>query len=372
MSEQLKILGAMLAIVLAAPAVVLTYAASTESSIPTTSPPSAIASTPTPVSVVEVPLAPPALAPVLASPPPIPNSVDERAPLPPSPQPNNDDDRDRVEIANPREVKDVLRQIKDLLRELKGLEKQAKKAGADAILAKAGEIRSALVAVQLALKAPSPTRDTLQDFHDARFWEEINPLRSQIELPKQLKDNGKQIARLERKLKQRRYKVLGEEMLGILVGKAAEVSKALAEAKTLFDQGNFEDANEAIQVVHQEFGPWDIENVADRFSELYKEMKRVKDPEIRAELDEFLLPVVELVKEGDLREANNALNDVFNEVMQVIYQATNLRGAGRARDVFDDRFQKLQDLLEKKLEQSGSNDGGKSAPPPPTPQAEFK
>ncbi len=362
MSEQVKILSAFLAVVLAAPAIVSTYAAVTTSAEPSLTPlPAATETAPIPS------VASPAPLPVAPSPTPTPDLM-PLPPVPPSPEPP-----DQQDFVRPDEVRNILRDIKNQRRDIRGIRKTAKKVNAATVLAKLDEVEQILNVTEAALKN-QPTRDALQDYWDARIWEEINPLRAQLELPKEISNIERQLKKVDRKLKQRRYKAIGEELLALLAAKAGEIRSALTQSQQLVAQGEFEEARETLQIVHEEIGPWDIESTMDRLADLYREMKRVRDKEVLAALEEFLAPVRDLIKEGDLRGARETLDEAFNELMRVVSYASSLRGAGRQRDVFDDRLEKLQELLENKLSarEQAQTQKGNSAPPSPPPPSEFK
>jgi|GEM_PF-3841883 len=351
MTEQLKVLGAMRAVVLAAPAVVLTYAAATEPVVTNTEPP--------PAATASIETAP------NPEPPPSP---------PAAPSYSEPEEQPECQPVDSKELKDRKREMRDQLREITRTLKQAKKYKATAAEAKLTELKNFVADIQQKLQQ-DPTRCVLDDYYDARVWEELNPLRASIELPRELADLNKQFKRVEKKFKKRKYKVLGDELLGVLKGKFDEMVAAVAQAKQLFDQGEFEDAQEAKQTVHEDGGPWDVESSMDRLADLYGQMKRVRDPEIAAGLEEFLSPVKDSIKEGDLRGARESLDDVNNDLMRLIDQAVSVRGQGRQRDLFDQRLEKLEDLLERKMGEREAKSNSEKAPPPPsapTPPAEFK
>lgn len=391
MAENLKILGALLAIVIGAPMVVATYAATTEP-----------ASLPQPENAAIV------------------REVTKEQPAPPVMGESPDD---KPEFVNPQEIKDRTREMGDQLRQIKQLKKQAQKLKLDAAVARLGEIETVIARVRSQLTA-NPTRDVLQEYSDENFWEQINDIRAQVELPKRLSDqlkemgkikkqaqryklatalaklqelesfiasiqqraaagegrdaqedydnertwetmNGirsqielpelaKHLKRVEKKLKPSRYKSLGD-LFPAFTSKLAEISAAITNAQAAFERGDYEEGQEIVSdAIHNQDGthPGDIENVADRLNNLYSELKRVRDADIKAELEAFIEPVTDLVRAGSIREANQSLNEVFNEAMRVIQQTWKLGWKESNRGNFDERLEKLQQLLDAKMSQA--------------------
>ncbi|MDO8598847.1 MAG: hypothetical protein Q7S02_01955, partial [bacterium] len=135
-----------------------------------------------------------------------------------------------------------------------------------------------------------------------------------------------------------------------------------AEAKAAIASGSCEDANDEMQTIYEGKHPGEISGVVQRLSDLGGQLKRVKDVAVREEFAAVLQPVIDAANEGDFREANQALNDVFNELQQLLYKVIASR-----RFQYSPKLEKLEGLLMQKLEQGGGSSGPTAVPEAPTP-----
>ncbi|MDP3771116.1 MAG: hypothetical protein Q8R16_02365, partial [bacterium] len=136
------------------------------------------------------------------------------------------------------------------------------------------------------------------------------------------------------------------------------------EAKAAVANGSCEDANEAMQTFWEEgLSPGDMMGIVNRLHDLGSQLKRVKDAGVRAEFQEVLQPIIDAANEGDFRDANQAMNDVYNELQQLLYKVIASR-----RYKYAPRLDKLEALLEGKL---GKEENEMMPPPgaPPSPSA---
>lgn len=286
---------------------------------------------------VNVPPAPPINAPAPVSAPAHPEGTVQPSP-PDQEQPEVSD-----QPPNPQECRDVRRQIRDQFRELNRFEKMLRKLGL-------GQELEKLIAVRAKLKqhdsgiASGCTRDRLQEFWDEQVWEEINAFRCKAELPQQFVQMERDFKRLDRQAAPKRLAVTGlnAEQFAAHVGQAKQ---ALGEAKTAVANGSCEDANEAMQTFWEEgLNPGEMMGVVNRLYDLRNQLKRVKDANVRAEFQEVLQPIIDAANEGDFRDANQAMNDIYNELQQLLYKVIASR-----RYKYAPRLDKLEALLEGKF-----------------------
>lgn len=251
---------------------------------------------------------------------------------------------------NPQECRDVQRQIKDQLRELTRFEKMLRKQGLTTDLELVGPLRAKINQFAANIKREC-IREHLQDFYDEQPWDEINKFRCKAELPQQFTQIERELKRLDRQATPKRMQFTGldQERYKVNLGK---VKQAFAEAKAAVGQGDCESANDAMQTFWEEgMHPGEIMSVVNRLHELGKQLKRVKDTEIRSQIQEVIQPIIDAANEGDFREANQTLNEVGNELERLIFQVMQKRGSQRS---FDERIDRLEQLIERKLEGGGS------------------
>lgn len=312
---------------------------------------------PTPVPLPTEP-APVNVAPVSA--PPV-NAPEK--PMPPSPPeiapPPFDEDRPEPP-PNPQECRDVRRQIRDQFRELNRFEKMLRKLKLGADLQLLVDLRAKLKGFDNGI-ASGCTRDRLQEFWDEQIWEEINKFRCKAELPQQHVQIERELKRLDRQSTPKRMQFTGldQERYKANLGR---VKQALADAKAAVASGSCEDANEAMQTFWEEgMHPGEIMSVVNRLYELGKQLARVKDSKVREVFAEVLQPVIDAANEGDFRDANQALNDVFNELQQMLFKVINRR---QYRG-YEPRLQKLEELLRSKLGDGDAPEAEMLKEPPP-------
>lgn len=265
---------------------------------------------------------------------------------------------DQRDFVDPNEIKQVMRQFADMKRELnrfaktKGLGQTDKDAIA-AILKKVTDFEAAL--------KKEASRDTLQEFYEAQVWEEIQGLRGRIELPKELKMIERELAKTKKltavKTFQKSFLVLKFDM-EIVKGHLAEVEKGLAEAKAAYDAGNYQDAFEALQPIHEGMHPGSIQGIMHRLREAGNQIGRIRDAKVRELFVELLEPIVESAKDGDYNGAHQIMNEIEPELRRFMNQALKVR----AKDIgsFQTKLDALEELIGKKVEARSESSEGSS------------
>ncbi len=293
-----------------------------------------------PVPIAPTPAVAPTAVPEPVPPPPSATATPEVMPI--------DDDRPEPP-PNPQECRDVRRQIRDQFRELNRFEKMLRKLKLDADLQKLFEIRGKLKGFDNAI-AQGCTRERLQDFFDEQAWDQINEFRCKADLPQQFVQIERELKRVERSATAKKLEAARLDATR-LKANLEEVRQALAAAKAGIAAGSCDDANDAMQTIYEGKHPGEINGVIQRLYELGRQLIRVKDVAVREEFAAALQPVIDAANDGDFREANQALNDVFGELQRLLARVISSR-----RYQYTPQLEKLEGLLMEKLE------GGNTAP----------
>jgi len=268
----------------------------------------------------------------------------ERQMAPGTSKEGGDEQNERRDFVDPREIKDVLRQIKDIKREANRLIKKAKKLNLTDEIGKLNEIITLVADLEAKIKnasAESISRETLQDFYDAQVWEEMNNIRIRIELPNEIKMIERDLKKLEKLISKKTFVVDGVDMEKVKA-KIGAIRTALEQAKSNLAQGNLEDARESLQLVYEEGAhPGEIMGVLNRLYEITRQLKKFKSEEIKNEVMDILKPVFEAVESEDYREANMLLNEIDRDLWRIL-------NAARTKPVINqDLKNKIQNLEEK-------------------------
>lgn len=256
----------------------------------------------------------------------------------------NDESGSR-DFVDPREVKDAYQNISDLKKEINRVSKEFSRVqGSGNEVRKLKELLEQVKTFENSLRAAEKSggdvRSALQEYYDEQIWETVNQSRRAIQIPKDLAQITKELKRLDGLLKGKSFTKLPLDQAA-LKNNVETIRKSLAEAKSAYEGGDLEAAEEALQPIHDGMHPGEVMGVLYRFRDLATAVGRVRDTEIRAAIDEVLAPVIEATNDGDFREANSILNDYFNELMKLVQLSSQL---GRSRSV--DRG-KLSDLIDK-------------------------
>lgn len=136
--------------------------------------------------------------------------------------------------------------------------------------------------------------------------------------------------------------------IGAIRAKVEEIKNAVAQARESFNAGNFDDAQEALSIIHEGLHPGEVFGILNQLREIDKRLKSMKG-EVKSTFQEALAPVYEAIAAGDFREANQMLNDVRNELFKLFGKVKS-----KSTNVSDDIRKKLQSLegqLENKHQQ---------------------
>lgn len=274
------------------------------------------------------------------------------------------EDQGPEEFVDPRQLKEALQQIKNMRRELDRFARQLKKTPNEAASQKIQELKSKLETHEKNIKEQQ-SHDAMRDFWDEQLWEEVNLLRAQVELPKEIANIKRELARLEKLLKLSSTKKGLPIDLARLQANIEEIRAAVTEAGSKLAAGDGQEAMEALQTIHDGKHPGEVMGVIYRLKEVQQRLKSVRDKEIRTELESLLQPIIEAANDGDFREANQALNEIMPEMMRLIQQATK---TGRKSAAYDERMSKIEDMIQRKFSQNQTESEPPAEVPPPATQ----
>lgn len=257
-----------------------------------------------------------------------------------------EEQEEEEEYVDPKEIKDALRQLKDIKQQAKSTLKRAQKTSnftneIEELNGLVSEITRLSDAIQGA-SGGSEQREAIREFYDAQLWDTFNNIRIKIEFPQELKNIEKDLKRVDKLMSSKRFSIESIDM-NVVRAKIEEIRNAINEARSQFNNGNFEDAREALSVIHEGSHPGEIFGVLNQLREIDKRLKSLKS-EIKSVFAETLQPVFEAINEGDFREANMMLNEIQRELWKLFDKAK-----GRSSRLSEDMRQKLQNL-ERQLE----------------------
>lgn len=222
------------------------------------------------------------------------------------------------DFVDPREIENTLRDLARMKSEARGFVKRAKKL--PEIKQRAEEIIKEIDGYIASIKNPPADytpREALQEFYDARMWDEVQKIRTQLELPQMLKDLPLSIKKVERLIKLKSYQKIGLDLTSIN-NYLAEAKETIKEAQSLHQEGDWEGAMETLQFMNESGHPGELEGAVRRLKEANDRIKTIKDKDVKAQLIESLVPVIEAVNEGDFRFSQEILNEIFPEIYDII------------------------------------------------------
>ena len=256
------------------------------------------------------------------------------------------------DFVDPREVQQVLREIKDQKRELTRMAKQVKKlAGGNSILGEISALLEQLAGFENSINEGVDLRGAIQEFRDAQIWEELNKIRARVEIPRELAQWNKEIKRLEKMLKQKKYQNMGLD-LTMAGSKVGEIKETLSRVQEFYNNSDFESAMEEFDGLRQDLHPGEIMNVVQRMQELTNRLKAVKNAEVKERVKEAFSEVISNFNEGEYRIARELMDESWNDIMQMINQALSVgKKKGASKQNIFQMTDKIQNQMKNKSEE---------------------
>lgn len=260
---------------------------------------------------------------------------------------------EREEFVDPREIQDGLRNINQFRSEARRTLKQIKK---QATAADINEINQIIATVDqiystVSRSSASDARNALRDFYDEQYFDQINRIRTRLEIPKEIKQIKQSLKRVERIAKTKAVQNIGID-IPKLQQRIGEMNQAVATVESHYASGNYEEAQEAMQEFHEGGHPGEVEGTINRIRDIKNMVKRVKDETIRTEVDGVLQEVIDAFNAGEYRDARETLDEYADDIQRLISQfllKTNRRGY--KQDSLN-RINSLEDLIKARLERN--------------------
>lgn len=281
----------------------------------------------------------------------------------------------RQEFVPPSEVKNALRDLDQQKRQVQQVRKQMGKAGGST--AAADELLARLDAMKQAITSAvgQNQRDAMQDFWDARVWDDVNNMRAAVDIPNELKRIEKEMSRMV-KQSQTKPNTQALEFFGAQPAALQQLVQqkegAIAEVKKLVASGDYEDAREVMNdSIHQGWSPGDFTHALDMIREIRRMLKNIRSTDVQQQVKDIVSPVVADFVEGNVRSARDTLVIVQEQVRRVEYTHSRSRYGGPGSDI-DDKTMQAIEKLEQMIEAGGGGGGnGGQQFGPPMPKGDF-
>ena len=165
-------------------------------------------------------------------------------------------------------------------------------------------------------------REAVHEFRDENLWETINVIRVKVELPKQIAQMKKELSRLEKTIRAAVYQKMGVDVSSI-TAYISDSRARISQMESLLNSGDFDEINSLMQENQENPMPGELMEVLSRLKQIDSRMKRVRDAGTKAKIQEMLSEVVQLVNEGEYREARDLMNQNMQQIMQIINPPRN-------------------------------------------------
>lgn len=279
---------------------------------------------------------------------------------------NNNGDNNREnkenfqEFIDPKQIQDGLRNMNQFRNELRRTIRDVRRQASETDMV---ELTSVLAEVDklYATAANSSdlndANDAVREFYDNQFWDKINSVRARLQIPKEIKQISQSIKRLDKILLTKNIQNIGLD-IAKAQGTLAEMKQAADKVQSLYNSGEYQDAQEEMRLFHEGGHPGEIEGVIFRIRDIKNMAKRVKDATVRAEIDGVLQEVIDTFNAGEYRDARETLDEYADDLQRLIsqlVQSQSRRGYSRTNSI--SRVKNLEELVVKKLQESGQATG---------------
>lgn len=242
---------------------------------------------------------------------------------PPKPE-ISDEEREQMERQNlERWKQDRLREWRDQLREIAQVRRQLLRLkGSQNEIAKLDSMKERIAGCQSRLTSATESED-IRDVIEGEecgdtgdLWEEINRVRQAVELPRELNRIMLELKRLERTAALKWAKKIVD-----LTPVVAEMKARHGEAKAAYQAGEYEDAMEIIREnFHERGNPGECQHALNMLRGFTESSRRVKDQELKSELQGLIDPVKEALAQGECRDARESAEAIQRELGPQIFK----------------------------------------------------
>ncbi|MBI2465724.1 MAG: hypothetical protein HYV66_00650 [Candidatus Sungbacteria bacterium] len=273
---------------------------------------------------------------------------------------NQGNEQDFQEFIDPNQIRDGLRNMNQFRNELRRTIREVRRQASPTDL---NELSGVLADVDKLYSVASNSsnlsdaNDAVREFYDNQFWDKINDVRARLQIPNEIKQITQSIKRLEKVLKTKSI-----QNIGLDIAKAqstlVEMKQAADNVQNLYNAGEYQNAQEEMRLFHEGGHPGEIEGVIFRIRDIKNMAKRVKDAAVKTEIDGVLQEVIDTFNAGEYRDARETLDEYADDLQRLISQfvrSQSRRGYNRNDSV--SRVKNLEDLVVKKLSESGASTG---------------
>ncbi len=260
------------------------------------------------------------------------------------------------EFVDPRELQQVLREIRDLRSQIKQVVNQARRNPAFAddlakLNATAAELAQFDSGIRSGAASGGSVRELVQEFRDNQYWDQMNAIRAKVQMPNEIKQIKTTIRRLERSLSVKSIQGIGLDIAKVQ-GLLGEMKQQVAQAESQLAAGNYEEAQEAMQFFHEGGHPGEIEGTIYRVRDIKTMLRRVKDAQIRAEVDKVLQEVIDAFNAGEYRDARETMDEYADDLQRLIQRFVQVRSfQGKSRADSFSKIRNLDELIRAKLQE---------------------
>lgn len=249
--------------------------------------------------------------------------------------------------------KDRLREFRNILSEIGKVRRQlARLKGTASGIAELDNLKQKATECGNKLSATADDSETLRDILEGEecgdtgeVWQEIERIRTTAELPRDIDNISKDLKRIQSQLKQKWVcKIVDCNKFKAVI---ANMEAQLAEAKRLQGAGEIEDARVVIQETFHDKG-WfgDAMGAVQMMREITEPLSSVKNKELKSQIEDLIAPVKDMVYEGEVRQARQAMEEIKNELGPVVLKKI-MQSGSKTQTIPESILDKLEQLKQK-------------------------
>ena len=262
---------------------------------------------------------------------------------------------DQMDFVDPKEVKRILRDITQMRAQIKQIISQNKKTATASDISELNAVLAEADKAYTAIKNSSDEemRSNMQEFYDGQYWDKIQAVRMRLEIPRELKQMAPIFKRLEKILATKAIQNIGLDIERAKQG-VAEMKQLADQVQSAYNSGDMETAQEAMQELRENgWHPGEIEGTIFRFRNIKNMLKRVKDAQVRNEVDGVLQEVVSAFNEGDYRQARETMDEYADDLQRMIKTLIKSKINNKNRGDSINKINNLESLIQSKLGNGG-------------------
>ncbi len=214
------------------------------------------------------------------------------------------------------EIRNFKQNTRDMERDARRLSKQAQKAGAAELVEKLTVIFNQVTSAKNDFAAAGgdleKVGEVIHEYWELNLWDDLNPIRWALELPQRIKELTRSLARLEKTLKTKWVVKLALD-LSPVQAYATEARTSLNEAQTAFNANDYEEADQALQVLNEGHpGSW--EGALQAIKELQQMARKAKkNQSLKDMVAEALQSTIASFNAGEPDQIHEIVNPVRDE-----------------------------------------------------------